>query len=340
MAERDSGTTNTSILPEWITNNSSAIQAQLTKKGVENFCKFSTKVNKLNDLITKLPEEVGIFEIYKITPKDLMSIFPDPFTALAHACEGLTLRWAFQHAYKTAAMFEGLNFGLERGNFLLTMSCARSIFEESAHVHHYLVKAESDYQEILKIMNREVPRFRKGKPPTAQWNKDMFTVQMQTIQRLVRSLQGSDFEWNELMTQIVTDDNKEVPDSLIRRDEIRKTHINDCLDSLEKKKIPATKIYGILSEMVHPNFGSNTLVVKTRKKLNDISGNVVLTSKPNNTEAAAWFFEILADPLCSVFDLEIDCIQRSQILGAGHQNLAKFLLPSGTQKSGEIRFSK
>ena len=324
-------------LPEWMAGEVKNFENILTTNGKLSFNKFLISFDKLAGLIDALPKEVSVFELYKITPAGLSTIFPEPFSALTHACEALTIRWAFQHAYKTSAMLDGFVYGLERGNFLLALSCARSIFEELAHMHYFLTRNEASYNDLTAVVDREAQRFKKGKPPAEQWKKDFLSLELQTIQRLIKSLEGSDFDWNELMRQLVSPDNVNIYEQIIRRDTIRKTHINDCIDSLEKKGLAAKRIYDLLSEMVHPNFGSNSLVIATRNRINEFSGNILLTGCPRNVEAAAWFFEISSHPLAAVFDIESEVIIRSQKLGNNYQQLAKFLLPSGLQKSGRIR---
>ena len=100
---------------------------------------------------------------------------------------------------------------------------------------------------------------------------------------------------------------------------LRKTHINKCVSALNDSKLKATEMYGLLSEMVHPNFGSNSLVIVTRNRFNDAFGEVVLSSNPRNIEAAAWFFELAAEPLSQIFQLERGCIFRSQNLLKSYQ---------------------
>jgi hypothetical protein len=74
--------------------------------------------------------------------------------------------------------------------------------------------------------------------------------------------------------------------------------------------------------MVHQNFGSNTLVIVTRNRIDDLVGEVVLSSSPKNVEAAAWFFELIAEELRGIFELERAYLNRSQALFGFYQAAA------------------
>lgn len=90
----------------------------------------------------------------------------------------------------------------------------------------------------------------------------------------------------------------------------RKTHINSCIEAVEKKhKIKIDKYYDILCDLVHPNFGSNTFVVVTREDLGDQIGNVELSYAPKNAEAATWFFEVISEPMHEIMGIAVKDIR-------------------------------
>ena len=54
-------------------------------------------------------------------------------------------------------------------------------------------------------------------------------------------------------------------------------------------------------EMVHPNCGSNTLVIVTRKLTSNLAGEAVLSSNAKKYERGrAWFFELASEPLSKI----------------------------------------
>jgi hypothetical protein len=240
-----------------------------------------------------LPAKSVLFELYKITPDNLKQVFDDGFVALAHACESLLGFWSFQHAYKFKASLDGFQYAMGQGNFLLAFSCARSMFEEMAHFHFFLVRIEASHLKAFQLAEQEAPRTGKGKLPSEDWNRKFIESQLEIIKKVTRAVQGSDFDWTGWFRQ--TAESYEVPEVDVAKlvgehTEMRKTHINDCLEALDKKSpLKASEMYNLLSEMVHPNFGFNSLVIVTRTRDSEFAGEAVLSSNPKTVEAAAWF---------------------------------------------------
>jgi hypothetical protein len=259
---------------------------------------------------------------------------------ITHACESLLGFWSFQHGYKFKASLDGYQYAMNKGNFLLAFSCARAMFEEMAHFHFFLLRIEASHLKSVHLFDQEAPRIRKGKLPPEGWNRKVIASQLEIIKRVAKAVQGSDFDWKGWFQQAA--ERHELPDVDIaelvgEHTEMRKTHINDCIEALDKKsQLKATEMYNLLSEMVHPNFGSNSLVIVTRNRVNEIVGEVVLSSNPKTVEAAAWFFELASAPLGQIFELERNCITRSQALLKYYQSWAVNLsqgteIPSSTK---------
>jgi hypothetical protein len=232
---------------------------------------------------------------------------------------------------------DGFQYAMNEGNFLLAFSCARAMFEEMAYFHFFLLRIEASHLKSIHLFDQEAPRIRKGKAPPEDWNRKVIASQLELIKRVAKAVQGSDFDWKGWFQQ--TAERYELPDVDIaelvgEHTEMRKTHINDCLEALDKKsQLKATEMYNLLSEMVHPNFGSNSLVVVTRNRVSEVVGEVVLSSNPKTVEAAAWFFELAAAPLGQIFEFERSCIVRSQGLLKFYQSAAASV-SLGTEVSG------
>jgi hypothetical protein len=139
---------------------------------------------------------------------------------------------------------------------------------------------------VVKLFDQEAPRVRKGKAPSEDWSRKVIASQLEILKRVAKAVQGSDFNWKGWFQQTV--ERYEMPDvdmaDLVgEHTEMRKTHINDCLDVLDQTShLKASEMYALLSEMVHPNFGSNSLVIVTRSRVSDVVGEVVLSSNPTS----------------------------------------------------------
>jgi hypothetical protein len=168
---------------------------------------------------------------------------------------------------------------------------ARTCFEETAHFHYYLTRFEGIHASIVSIWNQIEARALKHKAPTEEMNKRFFELHLELIKKLKKAREGSNYDWSSWFRKKAESRKLDMAFTVKEHEVVRKTHINACIEELNKKQqLDATEIYGLLCEMVHPNFGSNTLVIATREKLSDVAGNVVLSSHPKNLEAAAWFF--------------------------------------------------
>jgi hypothetical protein len=305
-------------LPEWLRDCYSELHTRLSPRASKELDAFAKQYLLITEWFAKLPEQSVLYELYQIKPEKLRALFPDAYSALAHACEAVIGRWFFQHVYKFKASFDGFRYALNEGNFLLSFSCLRGMFEEMAHFHFFLVRIEAGHEKVISLWEQGEPRFAKGKPPTEDWTRNYITVLLEIVQRALKAIQGSDYDWKGWFRQAleragVTE--VDISSQIASHTEMRKTHINDCLAELEKKyQLHANDVYGLLSEMVHPNFGSNTLVIVTRNRINDLVGEAVLSSNPKNVEAAAWFFELIAEELCRIFELERAYLNRSQEL--------------------------
>ena len=215
---------------------------------------------------------------------------------------------------------------MDVGNFLLAFSCTRAMFEEMAHFHFFLLRVEASHSKAVLLIEQEAPRIRKGKLPPEGWDRKVIACQFELLKRVAKAVQGSDFDWNGWFQQAA--ERYEITDVDITKlvgehAAMRKTHINVCIEALDEKSLlKATEMYNLLSEMVHPNFGSNSLIIETRKHVSEVVGEVVLASNPKTVEAAAWFFELAAAPLGQIFELERNCITRSQALVKYYQSWA------------------
>lgn len=287
------------VFPEWIENGYEGIRSNLSPAGAKSVDRFRAQYGRLIQELQPLPAQVEMYEIYQITPKKLQGFFPDAFSALAHCCEYMVGYWFYRHVYKIKSYVDGLNYSLESGNWLLACTCLRNIFEEVAHFDLYLSRIDRSASKISQLEKNEAKRIRQGKRPPEKWIKDYITCDLDIIQNLEKAIQGSDFDWRSWLQRCLVDTQAESVDlEILKHSESRKTHINDCIASMEKThKKKFSPHYDLLSDMVHPNFGSNTLVIITREKFTDMFGRVSMAGSIKNQEAACWFFEIASDTM-------------------------------------------
>lgn len=313
------------VFPKWIEDDYDGIRSNLSPAGAKSVDLFRTHYGLLLQQLRSLPAQVEMYEIYQISPKKLEGSFPDAFSALAHCCEYMVGYWFYRHAYKIKSHVDGLNYSFQSGNWLLACSCLRSIFEEVAHFDFYLSRIDRSVAKISQLEKNEAKRIKQGKHPPEKWVQDYITCDLDIIQNLEKAIHGSDFDWRSWIERCLTESQSEsVNLTILKHSESRKTHINDCIANMEKKhKKKFFPLYDLLCDMVHPNFGSNTLVIITREKFTETFGRVSMADTIKNQEAACWFFEIASDTMTEPLSIASQNISAVSGLYAAFQNRAK-----------------
>ena len=78
----------------------------------------------------------------------------------------------------------------------------------------------------------------------------------------------------------------------------KKIHLNDAIKGIEKdSNIPLTRIYELMSEFVHPNYGSRTLMINTKKTHDFFMEKLIVGENSRNPEAALWYMDNCAEGL-------------------------------------------
>ncbi len=287
------------VFPDWIEDDYDGIRSSLSSPAAKSIDRFRSRYSRLQKEIQPLPSEVEMYEIYQISAERLQGYFPDAFSSLTHCCEYLVGFWLYRHAYKMNAYDDGLKYSLSAGNWLIAFTCLRNMFEEIAHYNFYLSRIERNVKKIDQLEKNETKRVRQGKRPSDKWIKDYISCDLEIIRNIEKALQGSDFDWASWIKQNLQGLHDEgLASQAFKQSESRKTHVNDCISHMEKgHNKPFSAYYDILSEMVHPNFGSNTLVIKTREKFNQTFGRVWMAGAIQEQEAACWFFEVASEPM-------------------------------------------
>ncbi|MEW9798035.1 hypothetical protein [Alteromonas sp. CYL-A6] len=192
------------------------------------------------------------------------------------------------------SLWTGYLDALKSANWLVAMTCCRALFEEIAHFYLHNNKILKNSNQTKKLLAAYPKLVGASEQKIQNWNSEFITLQLETIERLRKSLEGSDFDWASFIYELTGRESSEH----VETEAVRKTHSNDALRALKKGPIPKSlDYYDLLSEFVHPNFGSGTLVIETRKKANEVQGDVTINSHPQNLEAACWFFDITSSAM-------------------------------------------
>lgn len=80
----------------------------------------------------------------------------------------------------------------------------------------------------------------------------------------------------------------------------------------EKSKLPIYEAYRIFSEFVHPNVGSKMLIVNTKRQHHPLMDALKIGNNVNNSEAALFYFDHLAEGSFYSWTLALSLFDRSQ----------------------------
>jgi hypothetical protein len=322
-----------SSLPSWIAESLATIEASLSERSRKHFTSFVKAHALLTSTLGELSPHVKILEIKNTSPQYLEAKFGDAYKGLALCVESFIFQWGYQNFYKILSWTSGLLKALEDGNFLLAASCSRGLFEQICHFDFYLSRLERVTQKTITLWQDERKNILKGKMPSEKWRVSYVQSQLEIIQYALKAMRGSDYDWKAWLMQALQSAGNPVdsPDRLPQEFD-RKTHINSCIEAVEKRhKVKIERYYDILCDLVHPNFGSNTLVVVTREDLGDQIGHVELSYAPRNAEAAAWFFEVLSEPMHEIIGIAVKDIHLANRMTRFFQEQATGLAGSSRQ---------
>lgn len=302
--------------PQWICKEYSDLQSHLDPDSTGYLDDCRTQFQKLSRLLDKCPEEGEIFEIYTTCSTALEKYFSTNLGSLAHLCEYKIGYWHYRHVYKLKAYFDGLTKSMEDGNWLVAFTCLRNMLEEIANFDLFLKKITSKMRKFDKLFDDAKRRLRKSKKPTPQWIEDFVVCQIDIIEYAEKCIYGSDFKWNDFARRTAEEIGQNYQDLGINMSWLpRKTHVNDGIRGSQKyHNLPFKQHYDRLSELCHPNFGSNMMIIADQKKFHELFGNICFSHKSRNFDGACKFFQLAQDPIRATFSVGFENIISSQNL--------------------------
>lgn len=305
-----------SDFPQWICDEYPNIRSHLDPDSTGHLDDCRTKFQRLSQFFDKLPEEGEIFEIYTTCSTALEKYFSTNLGSLAHLCEYWIGFWHYRHVYKLKAYFDGLRIAMEDGNWLVAFTCLRNMLEEIANFDLFLNKIKPKMKKFDILCDDAKRCLRKGKKPTDQWVEDFVVCQLDIIEYAQKCIYGSDFKWNDFARRAAEDLGQNYQDLGIDMSWLpRKTHVNDGIRGSQKyHNFPFKEHYDRLSELCHPNFGSNAMVIADQKRFHELFGNIRFSHRSRNFDGACKFFHLAQDPIEATFSVGIENIIFSQKL--------------------------
>lgn len=279
---------------DFLPENSVGIFKGLSKSAASRFeslCKiYETLCSQLDDL----PEDVSLVYYETYHPKELSLIHPGGLNCKIKLCESLLFIFVYTFFYKLKQLFHSLNLVLSSRGYLSAGILSRSIIEEVSFFFYFLRRVEDASPKIIQSLKNA----KRGKIDAEQWSNEISTKFFDVFSNLDRATRGSSYDWSKLHHSL---EGSQLPN---------KINVLECVRDLTRKsKIPIEDYYTLFSEMAHPNFGSHTMVIKTRVRVSDQFGQVVI-GETTNLESSLWFFDMFSEGLDEMVKLSIVALER------------------------------
>lgn len=145
------------------------------------------------------------------------------------------------YADKFKQLYSVLALALESEWYLVYAQCARAIIEHTAYCRYFSVN--KNCQELKRA-------FEANELTDAQTNR--------ALEDLDRFVRGTRFSWDAFVEKRFAELNKQP-----HQPHLKQIHINDCLRDWYQEKPNLEHLYDLLCDLVHPNFGSTLMIVRS-----------------------------------------------------------------------------
>jgi hypothetical protein len=181
------------------------------------------------------------------------------------------------------------------GDFYVSAILMRSILEISSCAHYILRRLQTKFVELSKTGASLVAS--KSADHIAKMHKEFATKLYEAFSYLQRANTASAFPWAEHLQRFGI----ELSDPSFGKALNTKSCIEDIAAAYKQ---PFNVCYDVLSEFVHPNFGSKTLLIGTRERINEVTDRLKIGAS-NRDEKCLWFVDHLSEPLFHTIELAL-----------------------------------
>lgn len=274
--------------PPWLEKEFENIKSQLLNtKHLENFWESYKSLNKIFDTFpssTVTPEFLT-----NDTTKIAARWDGNHFMATSQMLEFGISHMYLTNAYKIKSIISSINSAFQSGNFTTAAILLRSFLEVVSYLSYFQIKF-SQKTEKFRLLVIEGEKIKLNTLEREKWAKRMATLIDEFYKLLRKANYGSSFDWKTKMEKVAK---KELS---LQNPKTTKLHTHDAIKEMSKHaKVDFKEIYDFFSEMIHPNFGSHTLVVKSKKKIDELAADITIGELERDIEQARWFFELFSE---------------------------------------------
>lgn len=304
------------IYPSWLTEDDlDRIRSMLRPTVRRSLDDCQLQLQRLSKNLDKFSKETEIFSIKNYYPTiGILPNYPDKFDAVIHLSECWSHRWFCHHAYRIKGHFDFLIQSMEAGNWTVACSLLRNIIEEIAQFDYNLGKVSEKFDIISKIKEEGKAAKNKESAVTRSLNKKFFSNCIDIVKLMSLAINRTSFNWDEYTKKIADECRIDYEKLNIEEKEITdKVNILTAIDKMSARyKEKFRKHYDILSELVHPNFGANMLVIVSKEEVDEFYELIRMSSNVRTIDGATLFFDISSELIASAFQIENNNLIRLQ----------------------------
>lgn len=290
--------------PDWIVKVVSKNQASICKESLDYFEKVKDLYPHFVSAYIDIPSDVELGVLRSHNPSTVSDYYQNN-----SPCEFIIFNvyetFHFIYIYQVRELSQLMQNCLESGKYFGVAILNRSIFELVCTTYYTFRRVESKFSECINILKKIVKT--KSAVETETLTKQYFEKLREIYVALHRGNTASSIDWQDHMQKF----------GLVKLEtsEINKIHIGTVIEDIQKQaKMPLSKIYGLMSEFVHPNYGSKTLIIKTSNKHDELMNKLTIGENNNNEEAALFYVEQCSEGLYVTLTLAMSLVDRSSKL--------------------------
>jgi hypothetical protein len=287
--------------PEWIVSVADSNQASINKESSENFEKVKELYPNFVSAYIELPMNVDLGVLKSHNPFEVSSYF-EMGSSLEFIVFNVYETFHFVFIYQIRELSLIMEDCFREGKFFGAAIINRSIFELVCANYYTFRRVENKFTECIAILNKIVKT--KSSVEKETLTKQYVEKIYEIYAVLHRGNTASSIDWQDHMQKFGLSKNESK--------DIQRIHISTAIDDIEKQsKMPLQKIYGYMSEFVHPNYGSKTLIIKTASKQNELMDKLTIGENKDNEEAALFYIDQCSEGLYITLTLALSLHDRS-----------------------------
>jgi hypothetical protein len=289
--------------PGWILKSIDENQDQLNPQSFGFFNKFVELFPDFDKSFLSIPATLEVGVLTSLDPGQIQKSL-----GIRSPLEFIILNTAelmhFHFVYQMRELGQSLLESLHEGRFFVAAIQSRAMLEVVCTNHYAFVRAEAKMTKSFAFL-LEAARTR-SEEEKSRLLKDYYAGTYEVFSGMFDFNRKSSINWSDYLKDKFGAQGHSV-------DQQKMINVITAIEDVGKKsKLPLNETYRILSEFVHPNFGSKMLIINTRKQHHPLMDAIKMGDNVNNTEAALFYFDHLAEGSYYSWTLALSLFHRSQ----------------------------